>query len=179
MKILKKILIGIAIVIALLLVTALFVKKEYTVERALTINTSKQEVFEYIKLLKNHAEFNVWSMMDPEMKTEYTGTDGTVGFKSAWDSKHENVGKGEQTIAKITEGERVDFDLHFIKPFEGIAKAYMSTTASAENQTTVKWAFESKMPYPMNLMLVFMNMDNMLGADLEKGLLNLKNNLEK
>ena len=31
----------------------------------------------------------------------------------------------------------------------------------------------------MNLMLVFMNMDNMLGADLEKGLLNLKNNLEK
>lgn len=179
MKILKKILIGIAVVIALLLVTALFVKKEYTVERALTINTSKQEVFEYIKLLKNHAEFNVWSMMDPEMKTEYTGTDGTVGFKSAWDSKNENVGKGEQTIAKITEGERVDFDLHFIKPFEGIAKAYMSTTASAENQTTVKWAFESKMPYPMNLMLVFMNMDNMLGADLEKGLLNLKNNLEK
>ena len=179
MRILKKILIGIAVVIALLLVTALFVKKEYTVERALTINTSKQEVFEYIKLLKNHAEFNVWSMMDPEMKTEYTGTDGTVGFKSAWDSKNENVGKGEQTIAKITEGERVDFDLHFIKPFEGIAKAYMSTTASAENQTTVKWAFESKMPYPMNLMLVFMNMDNMLGADLEKGLLNLKNNLEK
>lgn len=179
MKILKKILIGIAILIVLILVTAVFVKKEYSVERELTINKPKQEVFDHIKLLKNHAKFNVWSMMDPEMKTEYTGTDGTIGFKSAWDSKNENVGKGEQTIAKITEGERIDFDLHFIKPFEGMAKAYMSTTANSENQTTVKWAFESKMPYPMNLMLLFMNMDNMLGPDLEKGLLNLKNNLEK
>lgn len=179
MKILKKILIGIVILIVLVLITALFVNKEYSVEREQTINKPKQEVFDYIKLLKNHGSFNVWSMMDPEMKTEYTGTDGTVGFKSAWDSKNENVGKGEQTISKITDGERVDFDLHFIKPFEGIAKAYMTTTAVAENQTTVKWAFESKMPYPMNIMLLFMNMDTMLGADLEKGLLNLKNNLEK
>ena len=35
------------------------------------------------------------------------------------------------------------------------------------------------MNYPMNFMLVVMNMDNMLGGDLSTGLNNLKNVLEK
>jgi hypothetical protein len=34
-------------------------------------------------------------MMDPNAKMEYKGTDGTVGFISAWDSKIKYVGKGE------------------------------------------------------------------------------------
>jgi hypothetical protein len=34
------------------------------------------------------------------------------------------------------------------------------------------------MPYPMNTMLLFMNMDGMLGKDLEGGLTNLKAKLE-
>jgi len=33
------------------------------------------------------------------------------------------------------------------------------------------------MKYPMNFMLLFINMDKMLGADMEKGLENLKNKL--
>ncbi len=179
MKILKKILFGVLILIVLVLVTALFVKKDYSVERELSIDKPKQEVFDYIKLLKNHNSFNVWSMMDPNMKQEFTGTDGKVGAKSAWDSEMKDVGKGEQIISKIVEGERVDFDLHFIKPFKGEAKAFMSTQASSENSTKVKWGFEGRMPYPMNIMKLFMNMDKILGPDLEKGLGNLKNNLEK
>ncbi len=35
-------------------------------------------------------------MMDPNVKLIYTGTDGTVGFKSAWSSDVKNVGVGEQ-----------------------------------------------------------------------------------
>lgn len=179
MKILKKILVGIVAIVVLILLIALFVKKEYTVEREVSINKPKQEVFDYIKMLKNQDNFSVWAKRDPMMKKEYSGTDGTVGFKSAWDSDNEHVGKGEQTIAKINEGERVDFDLHFIKPFDGKATAYMITTAGAGNDTKVKWAFEGRMGYPMNFMLLFMNMDKMLGKDLETGLNNLKGVLEK
>jgi hypothetical protein len=35
------------------------------------------------------------------------------------------------------------------------------------------------MKYPMNIMLLFMNMDEMLGKDLETGLVNLKAVMEK
>ena len=68
------------------MIAAIFVKREYSVEREVVINKPKQEVFEYVKLLKNQDNYSKWAMMDPKMKKEYTGTDGTVGFISAWDS---------------------------------------------------------------------------------------------
>ena len=179
MKIIKKILIGLVVLFVLTLVIGIFVKKEYTVERTITINKPKQEVFDYIKSLKNQNNFSVWAQRDPNIKQEFHGTDGTVGFISSWDSDKKDVGKGEQEITKIDEGNRIDFALRFIKPMEGNATAYMTTEQTAEAQTNVKWAFEGKMGYPMNTMLLFMNMDKMLGPDLEQGLANLKTILEK
>jgi hypothetical protein len=117
--------------------------------------------------------------MDPAMKKEYRGTDGAVGFVSAWDSDNKDVGKGEQEIKAITEGERVDFEIRFFEPFESTDLAYMTTEAVNDSATLVKWGFNGKMPYPMNLMLLFMDMEKMLGGDLEEGLANLKTVMEK
>jgi len=178
MNIFVIILLGIVGLIVLLLIIALFIKKEYAVQREIIINKPKQEVFNYIKSLKNQDDYSKWAKMDPDMKKEYIGTDATVGFVSAWDSNEKNVGKGKQTIKKITEGERVDFEIHFIKPFEAKANAFMSTESLSPDQTKVKWGFDSAMKYPMNIMLLFMNMENILGKDLSTGLENLKNNLE-
>ena len=101
MKMLMKILIASAILIAIPLIVALFVKKDYAVEREITINKPKQEVFDYVKLLKNQDNYSIWATMDPNMKKTYRGTDGTVGFVSAWESKVDSVGVGEQEIKKI------------------------------------------------------------------------------
>lgn len=179
MKILKKIILGVVVLAGILLIIALFVKKEYSVEREITINKPKSQVFDYIKYLKNQDNYSVWARMDPAMKKEYHGTDGEPGFVSAWESDDKNVGKGEQRIEKISEGDRIDLDLHFIKPFEGKADARMTTESVAANQTKVKWGFDSKMNYPMNIMLLFMNMEKMIGNDLQTGLDTLKVILEK
>ena len=48
MRILKKILVVLAIIIAIPLIVALFVKKDYAVEREVIINKPKAEVFNYI-----------------------------------------------------------------------------------------------------------------------------------
>jgi hypothetical protein len=179
MKILKIALIGIVGIVALVLVIALFIKQDYAVEREVVINKQKDEVFNYIKYLKNQDSFSVWANRDPKMKKEYRGTDATVGFVSAWESKSDSVGKGEQEIKGIKEGERVDYELRFIEPFESTDNAYMTTEKIDENQTKVKWGFNGKMKYPMNLMCIFVDMDAMLGKDLKQGLDNLKANLEK
>jgi hypothetical protein len=163
----------------LALIVAAFTKKDYSVSREIVINKPKQEVFSYIKLLKNQDNYSKWATMDVNMKKEFRGTDGTVGFVSAWDSQKDEVGKGEQTIKKITEGESVEMDLHFIKPFEGLAVAALTTTEAGTNQTKVVWSFKSKMNYPMNLMLLFMDMEKMIGDDLAVGLTNLKQLQEK
>jgi uncharacterized protein YndB with AHSA1/START domain len=177
MKILKKILIVVVIIIAIPLIIALFVKKEYSIEREITINKPQKEVFNYVKYLKNQDYYSKWVMTDPEMKKDFRGTDGTEGFVYAWDSKNKNAGKGEQEITKITEGERLDIEVRFEKPFEGIATTPITTEALSENQTKVKWGMNGKSKYPMNFMNLFM--DNMLGKDLEISLTNLKGILEK
>lgn len=179
MKIFKKILIALAIIIAIPLLVALFVKKDYAVEREVVINQPKEVVFGYIKFLKNQDNFSKWATMDPDMKKTYQGTDGMVGFVSAWESQKDDVGTGEQEIKKITEGERIDYELRFIKPFESTEKAYMITEASGDNQTKVKWGFSGRMDYPMNLMLLFMDFEEMIGNDFETGLNRLKGELEK
>jgi uncharacterized membrane protein len=179
MKIVIRILIGLGCLIAALLITGLFTKKDYTVEREIVINKSKGEVFNYVKYLRNQDTYSKWAQMDPNAKSEWKGTDGTVGFTASWDSQNDEVGQGEQSISKIVEGERIDYDLRFIRPFEGEAKAYMTTESISGNQAKVKWGISSSMPYPMNLMLLFMNMEDMLANDLEVGLQNLKTLLEK
>jgi uncharacterized membrane protein len=179
MKILKRLLLFIAAIIVIALVTALFVKQEMKAEREIVINKPKQQVFDYIKLLKNQDNFSKWNKMDANMKKTYTGTDGTVGFSYAWDSDMSDVGKGSQTIAAIKEGERLDCDLHFIKPFDSKAKIFLSTTAVNDSTTKVTWSFDSRMPYPFNLMRLFSNPEKMIEDDFNTGLANLKAVLEK
>ncbi len=179
MKIFKKILIVLAILILIPLIAALFMEKEYTVERKVTIARSEADVFNYIKYLKNQDEFSKWASMDPKMIKSYRGTDGTVGFVSAWKSDMDDVGSGEQEIKKIQENERIDFELRFLEPFESNAAAYMTTDEQAADQTQVTWGFAGETPYPWNFMTAFMDMDEMIGADLETGLNNLKTKLEK
>lgn len=179
MKLILKILGVIAALILVLLIVALFTKKGYFVEREVTINRASTDVFAYIKILKNQDHYSKWVMMDPNAKKEYIGTDGTVGFVATWDSENKNVGKGEQEIKNLAEGQRMDLEVRFIKPFASVAPAYMTTEAIGAGQTRVKWGFTGRMPYPMNLMLLFMPIDKMIGDDLQTGLNNLKGVLEK
>lgn len=176
MKIVKRILLGIAALIVLVLVVALFVPGEYTVERSTEISRSKNEVFNYLKHIRNQEKYSVWSMADPKMVQNFEGEDGHVGFVSGWNS--ELVGEGEQEIINIEEGQKIETELRFIRPWESTARAAFFTEASGPNKTKVRWTFDGKMPYPMNLMLLFSTPDSFLGKDLQTGLDNLKRNLE-
>lgn len=165
--------------VSLGLIVAIFIRKEYNVERSATINSPRQNVYDYVKYLKNQNEFSVWSKIDPNMKVEFRGTDGTVGFVSAWNSEVKEAGKGEQEILSIDEGNRIDYEIRFFEPMKSTDKAFISLESKNDSVTNVKWGFNGKLKYPMNLMLVFMDMDAILGKDLQGGLNNLQAILEK
>jgi hypothetical protein len=177
MKIVKRILIGVAILVAVPLIVGLFVRTDFAVEREVIINKPKNDVFNYVRYLKNHDNFSKWATMDPQMKKDYRGTDGTVGFVSAWESDNENVGKGEQEIKRITEGERIDVEIRIRSPFQSTDPAYITTESVADNQTKVKSGYLGKMNYPTNLLCPFIA--DKIGKDMETGLTNLKTVLEK
>ena len=176
MKILKFILFFILGLVALVLIAALFIDKDYTVERSVTINQPKALVFDYLKSLKSQNDWSVWGKKDPNMKSEFIGTDKTVGCISKW-SGNDDVGVGEQEIMKIIEGERIENELRFTKPMESKSLAHFITEAVDSNTTTVKWGFSGTSAYPMNIMNTMM--DGMVGKDFEDGLKNLKAKLEQ
>ena len=146
------------------------------IEREIVVNKPEAEVFQYVKHIRNQDRYSVWNMADPHMKQQSKGTDGTVGFVNSWNG-NDDVGEGEQEIIKVIEGERIDMALRFKRPMESTANAFMSTEPVDASSTKVTWGMYGESSYPMN----FMNfmMDGMLGKDLEAGLQNLKNNLEK
>jgi hypothetical protein len=178
MNIIITILLVIGAIIILFLLVALFSKKGYAIEREVIINKPIQDVFNFIKHLRNQERFSKWVMMDPNMKKDFRGSDGNVGFVYAWDG-NKKAGKGEQEITRIFEGKRVDIEVRFIRPFEGIAQTPFTTESVASDKTRVKWGMATTLKYPMNVMLLFMNMDNILGKDIQSSLVTLKGILEE
>jgi hypothetical protein len=179
MKIFVKVLFVIGAIIGIILITALFTKKAYTLQREVVINQPGQVVFEYVRQLKNHNEFNKWMLTDPAARKTYTGTDGTKGFTMAWDSDNSQVGKGEQEITGIIDGKKVDYAIRFIEPFAGTAGTSIATYNVTGEKTRVTWAFNSEMKYPMNAMMIFMDIPGILGKDLDTSLINLKRVMEQ
>jgi len=175
MNILKIVLTGIIVLIVLLLIAALFVKKEYSIEKEITINKPDTEVFSYIRYIKNQDYYNKWVMTDPTMKKQFRGTDGAVGFVYAWEG-NDKAGKGEQEIREIRDGKELAIEIRFEKPFKGTAQTRMLTEPVSGNQTKVTWMMKGESNYPMNITNLFI--DKMLGGDLSESLLRLKRILE-
>jgi uncharacterized protein YndB with AHSA1/START domain len=174
MKILKRIGLGLLLLIALIFIIGLFLPKETHVTREVTIAKPRSEVFAYVKDIRNQDQYGKWNLEDPNMDKSYRGTPGTPGFVAAWDSK--KVGKGEQEITKVTEGERIDMDLRFEKPFKSNATSFMTTSDADGGQTKVVWGYDGHSDYPMNIMGFAMK--SMLGSAFQEGLNNMKRNLE-
>lgn len=178
MKFLKQFAILVVAFICIVLVVALFVKNDYHISRSIEISNQPETVFDYLKFLQNHEEFTVWTEKDPSTLKKYSGQDGTVGAIFRWESNHEEVGVGEQEITKIDLGKSIEYDLRFEKPWEMVASAYFTTEKVNGAKTKVIWGFKGNSPWPWNIFLLFMDMEEELSPDLEKGLQNLKANLE-
>ncbi len=178
MSILVYVIGGLLAIIVFFLIVAIFVPKDFSVVKQVVIQKPKSKVFEYVKYLKNQDSYSKWGRIDPAMVKTFRGVDSTVGFVSRWESKDKNVGIGEQEISKITP-DRIDYQIRFEKPWKSVSPSWMAFDAKSETSCQVEWGFEGTMNYPMNLMLLFKNMEKTPGNDLQTGLNDLKKILEK
>lgn len=178
MMILWIVLSAIAGIIVLILIIAAVMKKGYGIERSIVVNKPLDETFHFISSIETQNGWSKWANLDPNIKTTYVGTDRTVGFTSKWESEHKNVGHGEQEIKKLIPNERMETEMRFLKPMRSVAYGYFNTTPVNESQTKVAWGFTGNFPYPFNIMMLFMDMEGMLGKDFEEGLENMKKKIE-
>ena len=164
-------------IVALVLLLFLAGPASYRAERSTEIKRSAEDIFQYVRSLKKQDDWSPWGKRDPDMKKEFEGTDGEVGAISRWEGNKE-VGSGEQEITRIIPGQRIESELRFLKPWKSTSQVFIDVEPVGAEHSKVTWGFEGKSGFPMRIMLLFMNMDKMIGKDFEEGLADLKQILE-
>ena len=160
------------LLVAFILIAGIFIAKSYHFETNIAINAPKEKVWQYVGSLHGMEKWNPFIEGDHNIQISFEGQDSTVGAIYRWKGNKE-VGSGSQTISKIDPPNRIDTHLHFIEAFEGEADAYRKLSGEG-NVTSVAWGFDTRYKYPMNVMLLFINMDKMMGESYNKGLAKLK-----
>ncbi len=148
----------------------------YHVERSLSINASPAQIHLHINDYRNWMAWSPWEKVDHKMKRTFSGPESGVGAKYAWEG-NDDVGTGDMEITS-SEPEKIEFNLHFVKPFEGMSKTVFTMKPEGE-ATKVTWAMDSNSPFMCKVMQVFMSMDECCGKEFAKGLASLKTIAEK
>lgn len=169
------ILLSIVGIVALLLIIALFLRKEHYVNREIVINAPLQKVFDFLRFLENQDRFNKWAKTGPGRKIETTGTDGTVGYVYSW-TGNKDAGQGTKEIKNIVEGKKIETEIRFTKPMNVTASMIMETEALSGNQTKANFINTGTLQYPLNIMIPIAEKN--FAKDLDSSLATLKNILE-
>lgn len=153
---------------------------EWKVERSVLINAPREKVWQIVSDLNRYNEWNPYARMDPEAKITVTGPAATLGSTYAWDGT--NTGAGQMTTTWIEAGERIDFDLQFLRPMSVTNKASF-IVGTQENPTKMTWVMNGTHQGFTGLISrvlhLFMNMDALVGESFESGLSVLRDIAEK
>jgi hypothetical protein len=168
---LKKILIGLAVVIAAFVVVVALQPSHFSITRSATIAATPAAVFPHVNDLKKWEAWSPWAKLDPNMKTTYRGPSSGVGAVSAW-AGNNDVGEGSMTITESRANELVRFRLEFVKPMEGKSTAEF-TFKPHGNKTVVAWTMSGENSFLCKAIGLFMNCDKMVGDQFEQGLAQL------
>lgn len=173
----KKILLGLLVAIALVLLFALTRPDAFRVERSIAIKADPAKVYALLNDFHFFGKWSPWEALDPAMKVTYSGPASGPGAVYEW-SGNEAVGAGRMEILKAVPNAQVTVKLDFLQPFEGhnTSEYTLSTSGDA---TTVTWAMFGPSPYISKVMGLFVSMDRMIGKDFERGLTQLKAVAEK
>jgi len=173
---LVKILIGVAGVLVLFLAVAATRPSAYHVERKLEIAAPSDVVFGILNDL--HQFVGVFVLFgspleksDPNMQKTFAGPAAGVGQSFAWSGKE--AGQGKMTIEESAPGQKVGTRLEFVKPMASTSNLALTITGTTTG-SLVTWSMDGNHNFIGKAFGIFMNMDNMLGADIEKSLVQLK-----
>lgn len=179
---LKKLLIGLGVVVVLLAVFAIVVSMqpdEFKVTRTGTINAPPAAVFPHVNDLHKYQAWSPWTKLDPNAKYTFEGPEAGKGAVIRWDGNDE-VGAGSMTITESLPHQQIDMNLTFIRPFEGKSDVQFTFKPEGEqkDKTLVTWDMQGKNNFIAKAMCMFMDMDKMVGGDFEQGLENLNKVVE-
>ncbi len=166
----------VAAVIAGILIYAATRPDSFRVQRVVLIDAPPDKVFPLIDDLKAWSAWSPYEKKDPAMKRTFGAVTAGKGATYAWEGNDE-VGQGSLEIVESSP-RKIVIKLDFLKPFEAHNMGEFVMNAK-DDGTSVTWAVHGPSPYISKVIGTFMNLDDMIGRDFEKGLADLKAAAEK
>ncbi len=177
----NQILLGVAGVVGLAVVGVLGLAASkpasLSFERTIHIDAAPADVTPYMEDLRLVNAWSPWNERDPNLTQTWSESTVGVGAWYAWDGNGD-VGAGKQSTTASEPG-RVTHHLEFLRPFADEADATLRWEADGEG-TEVGWTFQKDTSaFSAKLLMVFMDLEAMIGPDYDKGLAKLKPMVEE
>lgn len=165
-------LIGLAVVIAVLVVVVATRPSEFRIARTATIAAPAPVVFAQVNDFRKWEAWNPWGKIDPAMKRGYEGAPAGVGAIYTWAGNSE-VGEGRMTLAESRPSELIRIEMEFLKPLRGTSTAEFRFQPEGD-RTTVTWSMVGQNTFIAKAVHLVVDMDRMVGGQFEKGLAEMK-----
>ncbi len=174
MKTLKKILIGIVVLIGLLLVISFFMPSKFKLERNIVIKSNAEHVYAQINNLQSWVAWNPWQNADSSMKLTYFGPVEGIGATQKWTSED---GDGKLTIIETIPNQIIVYQFQFedYTPMD----ARFVIEQQADSTVKLTWSTESDCGNNPIKKYFGAMMGVMMAKDYETGLANIKTVSEK
>jgi hypothetical protein len=177
MRFLKRLLIGLVLLIATFLVVVWLQPDDYRLTRQTVIAAPAAAIFAQVNDLQKWENWSPWAKLDPNAKVTFSGPPAGPGASFRWDG-NDKVGAGTMTITESKSNLRVATRTDFVKPFEGTSNSDF-VFSEAGSQTNVIWTVTGKQNFIGKAICLFMSMEKTLGPDFERGLAQLKQVVER
>ncbi len=171
------ILVGLAVVIAVLLALAASRPSAFCVVRSADMQADPARIFGLLDDFRAWIAWSPWERLDPALQRTHGGAARGFGATYAWQG-NKKVGSGRMEIVESEPPHRLVIKLDFIAPFEAHNVTTFSLTP-AGGATRVTWTMDGTHNFMSKLFTLFMDMDKMVGKDFESGLANLKAQVEQ
>jgi len=171
-----KVLIGLAVVVVMLVAVVATRPSEFRFARSTTISAPAPAVFAQVNDFHNWPAWNPWGKIDPKMTQRYEGAASGIGAIYSWAGNRE-VGEGRMTLTESRPSDLIRIKLEFMKPFAATSVAEFSFKPQGD-QTAVTWSMTGKNNFMAKAIHLVMNMDRMIGGQFEKGLADMKREVE-
>ena len=145
---------------------------QFTITREVHIEADAAAVHALVDDFHHWVDWSPWEDLDPNLQRTYSGPDSGTGARYAWQG-NSKAGQGSMTITSSTPQE-VAISLAFVKPFKATNAVAITFADDASGGTDVTWTMTGDRGLGGQVFAKAFKMDDRLGADFVKGLLQLK-----
>ena len=171
----KKLLLGLAVLVAIGVVFVALQPAEFSVERSHVVAAPAEQIYPHIASLRAMDVWSPWVKMDPKLKIVYEGPEAGVGARSSWEGPE--MGKGRLEITRAAAPREVDMQLTMLEPMAATNQIRFRLEPASAG-TEVSWSMRGRNGFLGKLFSLFLDMDTMVGGEFAKGLAALERQVE-